>query len=376
MVRKLSVFGVAIVGLIIALTTQLHSREDRTLRAPLEFRKSILDVHSHLACLNFPGCYIRPEFKNTFKFKMYMKASGLESSDLERTSADELMLNAYLKRINESELYGGAIVYALDGFYDQNGDLDRAKTDVMIPNDYISEVTSKARNLYFGASINPNKKNAIEELDRVYNQGAKLVKWIPCTMGIDLKNPTPQVEDFLDRMKELNLPLVTHVGGESTFSWADEKLCDPRSIETVLKKGISVIAAHGAISGKFDQKPGYTYLLELVQKYPNLYVDNSAGLFVNRFGFYKDVFLTNFHGRTLQGTDYPLSYISFAGFQAISLPQFKSEMSDFWYQYAKKTKSVHDLEAAIKIGLGTSLKDIKLSYEVFNIPYKSLKENQ
>ena len=115
-------------------------------------------------------------------------------------------------------------------------------------------------------------------------------------------------------------------------------------------------------------------MLDLVQKYPNLYVDNSAGLFVNRFGFYKDVFLTNFHGRTLQGTDYPLSYVSFVGFQAISLSQFKSEMSDYWYQYAKKTKSIHDLEASIKIGLGTSLKDIKLSYEVFNIPYKSLKD--
>lgn len=371
MAQKLTIQIAGALGLIVMLTTQLYSRESGILKAPLEFRKTILDVHSHLACLNFPGCYIRPGFKNSYKFKFYMKASGLEASDLQRWDADEVMLNTYIKRLNESELYGSAIVYALDGFYDTHGELDHEKTDILIPNEYIYDVSSKVRNIYFGASINPNKKNALDELQRVYQQGAKLIKWIPCTMGINLKNPTPQVERFLDQMKELNLPLVTHVGGENTFSWADEPLCDPRHIETVLKKGITVIAAHGAISGKFDDKPGYSYLLELIQKYPNLYVDNSAGLFVNRFGFYKDVFLTNFHGRTLQGTDYPLSYVGFAGFQAISLSQFKNEMNEFWYQYAKKTKSIHDLEASIKIGLGTTLKDIRLSYEVFNIPYKS-----
>lgn len=373
-IRKLSFLFIGVLCLAIVVSTRLHSREENILRAPIEFRKSILDVHTHLACLNFPGCYIRPGFKNSFKFKLYMKASGLEPSDLERNNTDQIMVDTYTQRLNDSELYGSAIVYALDGYYDENGELDRSKTDLLIPNEFIYNVTSQTSNIYFGASINPNKKNALEELDLVHSQGAKLIKWIPCTMGIDLKNPAPNVEQFLDRMKELDMPLVTHVGGENTFSWADEELCDPRSIETVLKKGIKVIAAHGAISGKFDEKPGYTYLLDLIQKYPNLYVDNSAGLFVNRLGFYKNVFLTNFHGRTLQGTDYPLSYVSFIGFQAISLGQFKNEMIDFWYQYAKKTKSIHDLEASIKIGLGTSLKDIKLSYEVFNIPYKSTKE--
>ena len=374
MIRKLSFLFTSVLCLVIALSVQLHSREDRSIKVPLEFRKSILDVHSHLACLNYSGCYIRPGFKNSFKFKFYMKASGLEASDLDSPDADEIMLSTYVKRLNESELYSSAIVYALDGFYDEKGELDREKTDIMIPNEYIHDVSKKVRNLYFGASINPNKKDALAELDLVYNQGAKLIKWIPCIMGIDLKNPTPQVNQFLDRMKELDLPLVMHVGGENTFSWADKDLCDPRNVETPLKKGLTVIAAHGAISGKFDEKPGYTYLLDLVQKYPSLYVDNSAGLFVNRLGFYKDVFLTHFHGRTLQGTDYPLSYVGFVGFQAISLSQFKEEMSEFWYRYAKKTKNIHDLEAAIKIGLGTTLKDIKLSYEVFNIPYKSNKD--
>ncbi len=371
MAQRYLVLAATVLCLVIAYTAQLHSREDRVLKAPLQFRKTILDVHSHLACLNNPGCYIRPGFKDSFKFKMYMKASGLESTDLDRWDADDVMVNAYVKRLNESELYNGAIVYALDGYYDQNGILDKDKTDILVPNSYIYNVSQKARNLYFGASINPNKKDALDELELVHSQGAKLIKWIPCIMGIDLKNPPPHVDKFLDRMKELNMPLVTHVGGENTFSWADEKLCDPRNIETVLNKGITVIAAHAAISGKFDQKPGFTYLLDLVQKYPNLYVDNSAGLFVNRMGFFKKVFLNNFQGRVLQGTDYPLSYVGFAGFQAISLSQFKNEMNSFWYQYAKRTKNIHDLEAAIKIGLGTTLDDIKMSYEIFGIPYKS-----
>ncbi|MBL7542464.1 MAG: hypothetical protein JNL11_01540 [Bdellovibrionaceae bacterium] len=371
MKKKFFAWSLGVLCFTIALTTQLHSREDQSIKSPLEFRKSILDVHSHLACLNYPGCYIRPDFRNAFKFKLYMKASGLEPDHLDRADADEVMVNSYIQRLNSSELYNGAIIYALDGFYDNNGILDRTKTDLMVPNGYIYQVTQRTRNLYFGASVNPNKKGALDELNLVYSQGAKLIKWIPCTMGIQLKNPPAQVEQFLDRMKELNLPLVTHVGGENTFSWSDEPLCDPRNIETVLKKGITVIAAHAAISGKFDDKPGYTYILELMQKYPNLYVDNSAGLFVNRLGFYKDIFLTNFHGRTLQGTDYPLSYVSFVGFQALQLAQFKTEMKPYWYSYAKRTKNIHDLEAAIKIGLGTTLEEIKMAYQIFNIPYKS-----
>ena len=148
MARKFYVLMVAAICLVIVFASQLHSREERSVRAPLEFRKSILDAHSHLACLNYPGCYIRPGFRNSFKFKMYMKASGLELENLEAWDADDQMLNIYVKRLNESELYGGAIVYALDGYYDEHGQLDREKTDIMIPNEYIYEISQKAKNLY------------------------------------------------------------------------------------------------------------------------------------------------------------------------------------------------------------------------------------
>jgi hypothetical protein len=128
MTRKIFLIAISFLSLTFALTSQLHSREEKMIKAPLIFRKTILDVHSHLACINSPGCYIRPAFKNAFKFKFYMKASGLESTDLDRWDADERMLNTYINRLNQSELYGGAIVYALDGFYDEHGILDKDKT--------------------------------------------------------------------------------------------------------------------------------------------------------------------------------------------------------------------------------------------------------
>ncbi len=69
MARNLSIFALTVFGFVIALRSQLHSVEAKAIKAPIDFKKSILDVQTHLAYLNFPGCYIRDGFKKSFKFK-------------------------------------------------------------------------------------------------------------------------------------------------------------------------------------------------------------------------------------------------------------------------------------------------------------------
>ena len=331
-----------------------NSKDSFALKAPPGYYKKIIDAHAHLACVNYEGCYLAPKYRDSYKFKLSMKAVEITEDDLNQPDADQMMVDNLLRRLKESEFYSGAIVYALDGFYDENKKLDLEKTDLLIPNDYVAMVAKNNPNLYFGASINPNRNDALEVLKKAKEDGAKLVKWIPCTMGINLKNPNRDTLDFLKKMKEYDLPLVTHVGFERTFSWSDDELCNPKYIENILKMGVRVVAAHAGISGDYDNEKAFKRLFELSEKYKNLYVDNSAGLFFVRFGIYKEVFSEHFNGKIIQGTDYPLNYVSFWGFQSLYLWQFKSDMTPFWYEYAKRTKNIHDLEAAIKFGMGST----------------------
>ena len=93
------------------------------------------------------------------------------------------------------------ILLAMDGIYDSSGQLDLGETLFLIPNDYILSVASETDKLVPGASVNPYRKDALYELERVASLGAVVVKWIPNTMGIDPSNK--QIVPFYQRLNEL-----------------------------------------------------------------------------------------------------------------------------------------------------------------------------
>ena len=111
----------------------------------------------------------------------------------------------------------------MDGIVDRTtGLLDETRTQIYIPNDFLARELPKYPNLLFGASINPNRKDSIELLERAAAQGAVLVKWIPSIMDID---PSDEyLIPFYQKMAELGIPLLSHAGMEQSFANARDEL--------------------------------------------------------------------------------------------------------------------------------------------------------
>ncbi len=96
---------------------------------------------------------------------------------------DGLIVQKISERLAGSELVGSAVVLALDGVINQNGQLDLDLTESYIPNDFLAREAAKYDNLYFGASVNPYRHDALERLDQVKRDGAVLVKFVPVTVA-------------------------------------------------------------------------------------------------------------------------------------------------------------------------------------------------
>jgi predicted TIM-barrel fold metal-dependent hydrolase len=160
--------------------------------------------------------------------------------------------------------------------------------------------------LWPGVSINPQRRDAIEELDRCVEAGAKLVKVLPNTQGFDPGNR--KYIPFYRRLARHKIPFLSHVGYEIVLTGQDQSAGDPNKLRVPLEEGATVIAAHGCSNGLVAYEPYYRTLLDLVRRYVNFFADVSALTLPNRFGMlWRLQRHPEVHARLLFGTDYPLA---------------------------------------------------------------------
>ena len=267
----------------------------------------IIDWHVHVAGLGYgnSGNFINDEMHKNFRFGFIMDWLDVSENELENFG-DQIVVNKLNDKIVKSRYIDQAIVLALDGVIDEKtGLLDKKNTQVYVANDFVATETARYPSLLFGASINPHRRNSIELLEKVFQQGAVLVKWIPSIMGIDPADE--ELEPFYRKMVELDIPLLTHTGMEKTFANANDELADPLRLEFPLKCGVIVIAAHIATTGKSEGQGNFERILPLFNKYPNLYTDISSLTQVNKLGYLaRALKQPGLVDRMLYGSDWPL----------------------------------------------------------------------
>jgi len=267
----------------------------------------IIDWHVHVAGLGHgnSGNFINKEMRKNFRFRYFLKWMNVTEEEL-KEHGDQIVVKKLDEKIAQSKYIDQAIVLAMDGIInEQTQQLDKEKTQVYVPNDYVARETAKYPRLLFGASINPNRPNSIELLEQAYQQGAILVKWIPSIMYIDPADK--KFEPFYRKMAELNMPLLTHTGMEKSFANAKDELSDPKRLELPLKCGVIIIAAHIATTGESEGQDNFERILPMFAEYPNLYTDISSLTQINKLGFLaKALKYPGLSERMIYGTDWPL----------------------------------------------------------------------
>src|SRR5690606_1283084 len=167
-----------------------------------------------------------------------------------------------------------AVILAFDAVHDRDGRRDEPNTHLYVTNDYVIELCRRHRNMLFGASVHPYRKDAVAELERCIAAGAVLLKWLPPTQGMDPADE--RCIPFYEALAHHRLPLLCHTGGELSLPRVDKRLEDPARLEPALKRGVTVIMAH---CGTRSSPLGADYLptfMRMAQEYENCWGDTSA----------------------------------------------------------------------------------------------------
>jgi len=267
----------------------------------------VIDCHVHMAAFRTAdnGCYISPRMLGSSLIRFLLWKHDLDSNDATRSNqkyVDDLLAELRLSKYVEK-----AVLLGMDGVYDSNGRLDLESTDFLVSNEYVLALARSYPNEFWaGVSINPQRRDAINELERCVEAGAKLVKVLPNAQGFDPANH--QYIPFYRKLNQRKIPFLSHVGYEFSLIGKDQSAGDPGKLRVPLDEGVTVIAAHGCSNGLIFSEPYYRTFLDLVSRYKNFYADVSALTLPNRFGMLLRLRRhPEVHQRLLFGTDYPLS---------------------------------------------------------------------
>jgi predicted TIM-barrel fold metal-dependent hydrolase len=245
---------------------------------------------------------------------MYLMMSSLLKARSGAASVDDAYVEVLLEEIRDSGFDRVALL-AQDGVYDSSGMLDEARTQVYVPNDYLFAVTSRCPGLIVPCpSINPDRRDALEHLDRCIERGARLLKIHPPIQGVDLARK--KHERFFARCAERAVVVLVHTGHEHSAPVADIGLADPRKLVRALDAGCTVVACHSGTGWAGDAPDFLHRFLDLARRYPRLYGDTSVlGTTTRIRDAGRLLAEIDVLPRLLHGSDYPFASVpvSFAG---------------------------------------------------------------
>jgi predicted TIM-barrel fold metal-dependent hydrolase len=219
--------------------------------------------------------------------------------------------------------HGKHRLLAFDKNYRKDGSVNLEKTEFYVPNEYVFELAERYPDLFVpNISVNPYRPDAVEELEKWARRGARIVKWLPNAMGIDPSDP--KCDSFYQKMKELDLILLSHGGEEKAVeAEEDQKLGNPLLLRRALDHGVKVIVAHCAGLGtnedldsqegkKIDNFDLFMRLMDETRYSGLLFGEISAMTQFNRSGKPLQTMLAreDLHDRLVNGSDYPLPAVN------------------------------------------------------------------
>lgn len=205
------------------------------------------------------------------------------------------------------------MLLAFDWSHDESGRPLREASAFHVPNAYAARVAAaNPARMEWAASIHPYRGDALAALDAAVAGGARAMKWLPAAMGID--PAAPRCDAFFKALAQHDLPLITHAGHEAAVAGsARQDYGNPLRLRRALDLGVRVVVAHCASHGEdLDtdgrRRPSFELLARLLDAgLPGLYADISAVTQFNRAEVLDTLLARpDWHGRLLNGSDYPL----------------------------------------------------------------------
>lgn len=285
----------------------------------------LVDHHVHVAGLGAGGTFVNAKMRtwrhpfHRLKFKVYMSSAGADNE----AKADTQLVDRLVRLVGHIRGHGKHRLLGFDKNYRPDGSVNLEKTEFYVPNEYVFELAQQHPDMFIpNISVNPYRSDALAELEKWAQRGARVVKWLPNAMGI---NPSdPKCDPFYEKMKELDLILLSHGGEEKAVeAEEDQKLGNPLLLRRALDYGVRVIVAHCAGLGTNEdldskdreQRHNFDLFLRLMdeKRYKGLvFGEISAMTQFNRIGKPLQTILEreDLQERLVNGSDYPLPAVN------------------------------------------------------------------
>jgi predicted TIM-barrel fold metal-dependent hydrolase len=286
-------------GLLVPFLSKRHSTR---------LAHPIVDFHVHLfGTGDAPGlaenerCFLSPTQKRHRNYSYLLRLLNIPP--------DGPLDNPYVKRLVaqlRASSLDRVVLLAQDGRYDEQGRLDLPRTtSIYVPNRYLFRVVGQYPDLFLPcASINPKRRDALEELNYCYEQGARVLKIHPPTQDVDPGDR--RFQPFFRRCAELRIIVMVHTGTEHSAEIVGNDYSDPRRLALALEVGCLVIACHSGMGAFFDKEDFYPHLVTMMQQYPNLYCDTAVLASMFRWRNLSRMVRNRLvMSRTIHGSDYP-----------------------------------------------------------------------
>jgi predicted TIM-barrel fold metal-dependent hydrolase len=268
-----------------------------------EAAESLLDIHVHLFGIGDgrTGCRMSKAITGSLQFQIMVEVLRLRAKGKTLDQGYERVL---AEQVEHSGLSKVALL-GQDAVYDRHGRPDWSRTSFYVPNDYVFAVVARhADRMIPCPSINPDRADAIHELEHCHGKDARLFKIHPPTQGVDLANR--KHTKFFRRCTDLGMVVLVHTGHEHSAPVIDKNLAGPRRLELALDQGCTVIACHAGTGWKTDKPDQFPEFLALLKRYPKLWGDTAVLGTAGRVrDFYRLLDTPRAQARLLHGSDFP-----------------------------------------------------------------------
>ncbi len=286
------------------------------------------DCHVHLAGTgdSDSGIWVNPDMRSPWhpiqytQFRYYLDAACVDGNELDSPGGVDA---AYVERLRHLHRdfppEARFMLLAFDYYHDGNGRKNAQMSAFHVPNSYAQRVAAAYPGFEWIASIHPYREDSVEALAWCARHGARAVKWLPGAMGID--PASPRCDRFYAALVRHDIPLLSHTGKEYAISVeGGQALNNPLRLRRPLEHGVRVILAHCASLGEYadidrgEDGPQVDSLslfhrLAAERRYAGrIFGDLSAVTLVNRARSILERLWgrSEFHGRMINGSDYPL----------------------------------------------------------------------
>lgn len=248
------------------------------------------------------------------RFIVFKRALGLKLGNKPAQEITAEILNKLLEMLNTfvdgegNKIPIRVCLLAFDKAYRDDGTMDLDQTEMYASNEIVFEIASQYPQDFIPViSVHPYRPDAIDELKRCYQKGARMVKWLPNVMGIDPSSD--KCDSFYAFLRDHHMTLLSHTGMELSLRTSGrQSFGNPLLLCKPLEMGVKVIAAHCAALGR---KNFYQWV-QLMHRYDNLYGDISSIISIPMMGKIRKLLeLREFHHRLVNGTDWPLPTLGF-----------------------------------------------------------------